>query len=85
MSVGDWLDVSVVSSSSGLSVVVLSSGVFAEHKLSVVVDVLLFDWVDGHAYVNHEVILARWDGVGALVVETIVGIEVHEGVSESYL
>ena len=44
---------------------------------------LLLDGVDGHHHVSHVELLAGWDGSRSNVVETVVSVEVHEGVCES--
>lgn len=52
-------------------------------NFSELVDVLLLDGVDSHAHIDHPVVLAWRKGVGSLVVETVVSVEVHESVSKS--
>jgi hypothetical protein len=79
------MDVSVVSTSSSLRVVVFSCWVFRQLEVSELINMLLFDGVNSHAHIDQVVVLAWRHCVRALVVKTVVGVKVHESVSKSKL
>ena len=83
------LDLSVISSDTlfpfSINLVHLGACIFRELELSELVNVLLFDRIDGHAYVSHPVGMARWHHIGSLVGETVVSVQEHNHVSKSNL
>jgi hypothetical protein len=69
--------------STALTIVVFSVLVLPQNNLTVVVNMFLLYWIDCHAHISHPVVVARWNGIGSLIVETVIGIHIHESITES--
>jgi hypothetical protein len=80
---GHWLDLSVISSCSGLGIIIGSWFFFGKLNISEIVNILLSDGIDSHTYVSHPVVIARRHGRRTFIEKSIIGVHVHESISKS--